>query len=312
MRLPALVIAAAAIASCGPVTVSRAATCPDADLNPTAESIARAAVATVCLVNQERQAAGVPPLELDMGLTAVGFGYARHMVAEKYFGHVSPEGVGLTERLAQIQDPAELSGEDLYWGSGVLATPAETVRGWMGSAEHRANMLDADFRRIGVAVALGSPIVGVEDAATYVADFDSGLPVEPGPAPVVPSEARSAANLVGVTGAVLHGRRFGTLAKRLVHAWIEAVRGGDAATFCGLEDNRMLVAQTGKINGAGLEACVRGFRANPGLPAPSQISLGRVHRLRSKATVTMKMLGRRAVVALANRGGHWKIDSVRA
>jgi hypothetical protein len=24
------------------------------------------------------------------------------------------------------------------------------------------------------------------------------------------------------------------------------------------------------------------------------------------------MLGRRAVVALANRGGHWKIDSVRA
>jgi hypothetical protein len=308
MRLRALVIASAAIALFGPVAQSHAATCPDADLNPTADNIAPVAVATVCLVNQERQAVGVQPLELDMGLTAVAFGYDRRMVAENYFGHVSPEGVGLTERLAQISDPAELAGENLYWGSGVLATPAETVRGWMGSDEHRTNMLDPDFRRIGVAVALGSPVVGVEDAATYVADFDSGVPVEPAP-PVVPSEARSAANLVGITGTP---PGFDARAKRLVHAWVEAVRGGDAATFCGLEDNRMLVAQTGKINAAGLDACVRGFHANPGVPAPSEIAVGRVHRAGAKATVAMKMLGRRAIVGLVNRGGFWKIDSVRA
>ena len=54
--------------------------------------------------------------------------------------------------------------------TGTLATPAQTVRGWMNSPPHRRNMLDRGFREIGIGVALGAP--GSNDpGATYATEF---------------------------------------------------------------------------------------------------------------------------------------------
>jgi uncharacterized protein YkwD len=310
MRLPKLAIASVVLALAGPSAVAQA-DCPGADVPPTADTFAPAAVTTVCLVNEERAALGRPPVELDMGLTAVAFDYARKHVAEQYVAHVDPAGGELTDRLARIGYRAEGAGENLYWGSGVLNTPAGAVKGWMESPEHRINMLDPDFRRIGIGIALGAPVAGVEEAVTYTADFDTGPTTDqssssPEPAAVeAPGVTRSAA------GAPLSPspRR---LAKRAVRAWLDAGRTGDADTFCALEDNRMLQAQTGKTDGDGLAACREMFRANAALPPASELEVSDLEVDGTKASLTVTVFEAPVQVDLRKRNGLWKIDSVSA
>ena len=62
-------------------------------------------------------------------------------------------------------------GENIAWGSGALATPRAIVNGWMHSPGHRANILRASFRDIGIGIRLGAPGPGLSGGATYVTDF---------------------------------------------------------------------------------------------------------------------------------------------
>lgn len=61
-------------------------------------------------------------------------------------------------------------GEILGWGYGSFATPTSLVTGWMKSPRHRAKILDAGFRHVGIAVIPGSPF-NRPRAATAVVDF---------------------------------------------------------------------------------------------------------------------------------------------
>lgn len=76
----------------------------------------------------------------------------------------------------RIEDTAYARGarswalaENLAWGAGSAASPAEIVDTWMGSAAHRANILDAGLRDVGLGIATGTPHGG--RGATYVTDF---------------------------------------------------------------------------------------------------------------------------------------------
>ena len=76
-------------------------------------------------------------------------------------------------------------GENIAWGSGTLGTPAKIMDGWMDSPGHRANILDRDYREIGIGVRAGDNYdtnptdpdpedagrEGVDDAFVYTADF---------------------------------------------------------------------------------------------------------------------------------------------
>ncbi len=63
-------------------------------------------------------------------------------------------------------------GEDIYWGPRhAWGTPAATVRGWMHSPAHWANILNSHFRDIGVGIAWGTPSNGRGDGGIYTADF---------------------------------------------------------------------------------------------------------------------------------------------
>ena len=66
-------------------------------------------------------------------------------------------------------------GENLAWGSHNLATPRSIVRGWMKSPGHRANMLQPQFRHIGIGIVRAAP-TGANNAATYAAEFGRALP----------------------------------------------------------------------------------------------------------------------------------------
>jgi uncharacterized protein YkwD len=144
---------------------------------PANDNAAALGASTLCLINAERQQRGLPPLTANPQLGKAAQNYSRAMVRERFFDHVSPGGSTLLSRVKRgtryLRGARSYSlGENIAWGSGDFATPRETVKGWMASAGHRANILNRRFRHIGIGVVNGAP----DDdqgmpAATYTNDF---------------------------------------------------------------------------------------------------------------------------------------------
>jgi uncharacterized protein YkwD len=175
-RLAAGVVAVAAVS--GPaVAGAQAARCAGADAVPRATTLDDAAAATLCLVNRERSRRGLPRLRDHAALGRAGRRYAGLMVRRQFFSHVSPTGSTMADRDRAVgyatDDRAWSIGEALAWGVGERATPAATVDGWLASRPHRRLLLDADFRDLGIGVAVGAPVGRRADgpAATYAAEL---------------------------------------------------------------------------------------------------------------------------------------------
>jgi uncharacterized protein YkwD len=152
--------------------------CRGADAAPTAATLHQARRAVLCLVNGERRRQGDSPLRTNAALQRSAWRYARAMVRESFFAHVTPSGLTFRERMLRETDYLDHArrwsiGENIAWGSGAGAAPAEIVKGWMESRDHRRILLDGSYREMGVGVAIGAPteLVGSSTAATYVNHF---------------------------------------------------------------------------------------------------------------------------------------------
>jgi uncharacterized protein YkwD len=170
-----LATAAAALAApAGAHASAQDAACPGADAVPTAATIAQASQATLCLLNNERAAAGLHPVVESPGLTQPSAAYSARMVAERFFAHVSPDGGTLVDRLTAARyiapDGDWTVGENIAWGQGDLATPRNIAVAWMNSPGHRHNILTGEFTEIGIGIALGTP-GDPSWGATYTTDF---------------------------------------------------------------------------------------------------------------------------------------------
>jgi hypothetical protein len=108
------------------------------------------------LVNQERQAAGAPPLALRDDLVSLAAGFSRQMAAERNLHH---NGDFLSTASATRLGARKL-------GENVAVEPAVDVAHarLMESPVHRANILEPDFRFAGIAVARGA------DGSLYVTE----------------------------------------------------------------------------------------------------------------------------------------------
>ena len=155
-----------------------AAPCANTDVIPTASNGATVRSATLCLLNVERTSRGLRPLRADNQLRKVADNYSAQMVTHGFFAHVGFDGSTLRSRIKTgtrylTSRVARWSlGENLYWGSGSLATPAQSVDAWMHSAGHRHNVLNKNFRDIGIGIAIGAPQdVAGSPAATYATEF---------------------------------------------------------------------------------------------------------------------------------------------
>jgi uncharacterized protein YkwD len=153
-------------------------TCNDSDaaLAPAGENVDAVSVVTVCLVNRERTSRGLKPLALQGQLSDASLGFSALMVREQFFSHVAPDGTDMVDRLSRagyIRDGLSgwNVGENIGWGTGSYATPAEMVKAWMDSPGHRENILNKEFREIGIGVILGVPQSGLSGGATYTTDF---------------------------------------------------------------------------------------------------------------------------------------------
>jgi uncharacterized protein YkwD len=151
--------------------------CANADLMPAPgnEGLVRAAV--LCLHNQIRAGRGLPLLRENAKLRRAAAGHSADMVTRSFFDHTAPGGATFVQRIFAARYASRRVawslGENLAWGTGSLATPRATVRAWMNSPGHRANILNAGFREIGIGIAHGAPVhVGAAArGATYATDF---------------------------------------------------------------------------------------------------------------------------------------------
>lgn len=108
-------------------------------------------------VNEARAAAGVAPLSRDDRVAAVATAHANDMANRRYFGHVTPEGRTHGARARSAGIAFARYGENILKVDNPAEPPerlaATIVRGFLGSAKHRAGLLLKDFSLTGVAVA---------------------------------------------------------------------------------------------------------------------------------------------------------------
>jgi uncharacterized protein YkwD len=170
----ALALCGAALAAgASPAT---AAGCAHQDARPTTANVDEIRSATLCLVNRERAERDRSRLRSNGHLEHAAQRHSSDMVRRAYFGHVSPGGGTLVDRVKDstfyLRGARSWGlGENLAWGSGTRATPRQTVAAWMRSPGHRKNILTGSFRELGVGVSLGSPRGGGRSAATYATNF---------------------------------------------------------------------------------------------------------------------------------------------
>jgi uncharacterized protein YkwD len=154
--------------SFGPTAAALA--CADEYGKPSPAGEERHARAVRCVLNQERRRHGLGLLRHDENLARAARRFSGAMVRGGFFGHTSPGGSTMVNRIREAGYRARTLGETIAWGSGSRATPAAIVRGWLNSPGHRAIILDGSFDEVGLGVAIGSPF-GHGSSATVTADF---------------------------------------------------------------------------------------------------------------------------------------------
>jgi uncharacterized protein YkwD len=106
-------------------------------------------------VNRERVANGRKPLIWDHKAGDVARVHSRDMANRWYFSHLDPQGRYVGERLRNAGIYWRWAGENIYMHKDGEETADSAVRGWMQSAGHRENILNANFTHTGVGIATG-------------------------------------------------------------------------------------------------------------------------------------------------------------
>ena len=104
-------------------------------------------------LNTIRAQHGLVPLKLNPRLTASAAEHSSEMAADGYFEHTSADGTAFWKRIDHWYPQSGYHywsvGENLLWSSPQV-DPAGALKLWMDSPEHRANILTARWREIGV------------------------------------------------------------------------------------------------------------------------------------------------------------------
>ena len=146
------------------------------DSDPTELRAGQARDAILCLVNRERDKAGLGSLERDKKLQKAAQRHNDHMDGTGCFDHECGGEAALDSRLEGVGYlGGGLSrwayGENIAWGFEGRGTPESIVDAWMHSSGHRANILNSSFKEIGVGFSVGTPGDGGDPGGIYTTDF---------------------------------------------------------------------------------------------------------------------------------------------
>ena len=112
-------------------------------------------------LNAARAARGLRLLALDARLCRIARSHAVDMIARRYFGHTSPEGESPFDRMKQANYRFAFAGENL----ALDRSPDAAQNALWNSIEHRDNMLEPHYARVGIAVEPSA------DGEIFVEDF---------------------------------------------------------------------------------------------------------------------------------------------
>ncbi|MBT2398039.1 CAP domain-containing protein [Streptomyces sp. ISL-100] len=114
-------------------------------------SEATAEATVVALVNQERATVGCAPVRADGPLATLAEDFSQDMAARGFFDHTDPDGATPWDRAEKV-GISGLGGENIARGQ---ADAQAVMDAWMNSEGHRANILNCDFKTLGVGVHMG-------------------------------------------------------------------------------------------------------------------------------------------------------------
>ncbi|MFC7825580.1 CAP domain-containing protein [Streptomyces sp. NPDC057362] len=104
------------------------------------------------LVNEERAKVGCSPVAANSALRELAEDFSRAMASQGFFDHTDPSGATPWDRAAAA-GISGLGGENIARGQ---ADAQAVMDAWMASPGHRANILNCDFKTLGVGVHFGS------------------------------------------------------------------------------------------------------------------------------------------------------------
>lgn len=107
------------------------------------------------LTNKEREKRGLKPLEMDESLSYSARYHAKDMAVEDYFDHDSFDRKenGQLKRVCGTFERIEAFANFGTMAENISAgrtTPEAVVEGWMKSPGHRKNILNKNFKKLGV------------------------------------------------------------------------------------------------------------------------------------------------------------------
>jgi len=101
----------------------------------------------VALVNEARAEQGCEPLAINAALTEAALAHSTDMAEHDFFSHTGSDGSSPWDRMARAGYTYSAAAENLAAG---YTAPEQVVSGWLGSAGHRANMLNCALQETGV------------------------------------------------------------------------------------------------------------------------------------------------------------------
>jgi uncharacterized protein YkwD len=124
----------------------------------------------LCLVNQARDARGLPPLAPSKALAKAADHKSHDIIRCDEFSHEAC-GREFTYWMSHFGYEGCNEGENIAWGSGGLGTPGSIFKAWMRSQGHRENIL-GPYDEIGIGLRSGK-LEGYGGAHVWTQEFGS-------------------------------------------------------------------------------------------------------------------------------------------
>jgi len=166
------------LALCGAIAGTAAATDATPATAAATERLQTLDAQILTRLNATRAAHGLRPLVVSDELENAAVAHSRDLIRAGVFQHDSPDGTSFVQRLKHFYSPAGFSswtaGENLLFNTADI--DADTaIQAWLDSPPHRENMLDPEWREVGIGSIHASTASGTYGGEpTWVITMDFG------------------------------------------------------------------------------------------------------------------------------------------
>ena len=169
--------AAALAAACLSLVVAGAAVASPTQPRRPAASLSSLEQGVLADINAFRTQHKLVPLRLSASLTTAAREHSQQMGEQGYFAHESADGSAFWKRIKAVYPQGPFHywavGENLLWSSPDVDAQG-ALQLWVNSPEHKANMLTAQWREIGVSAVHVTAAPGTfdgQDVTIVTTDF---------------------------------------------------------------------------------------------------------------------------------------------